>query len=138
MNNTSRQKEIAIRCLEKLDIYGPYVRKFQSKQALPCFFENFAGFWVDQEPELWAKIKEVENETGCLVYAVTHELLEFGECWSLLCVTKDAEELSDVFGTFNSREYYAFAYVWNKTNDIFSEFGDVVVRAFGGGIKRIN
>ena len=36
-----KQKEIAMQCLEKLKIYGPYVRKFQSTKTLPCFFENF-------------------------------------------------------------------------------------------------
>lgn len=131
------QKEIAIQCLEKLDIYGPYVRKFQSKRTLPCFFENFGGFWVDQEPELFSKIKEVEAAHECLVYAVTHEYTDFGECWSMLCVNKAAEEVSEVLGTFNYKEYYAFAYVWNKSNEVLSEFGDVVVRTFGGGIKRI-
>lgn len=131
------QKEIAIQCLEKLDIYKPYINKFKSQKTLPCFFENFGGFWVDQEPELFSKIREVEDEFGCLVYAVTHELTNFGEYWSMLCVTKAAEEMSEVLGTFNSMEYYAFAYVWNKSNEILSEFGDIVVAARFGGIKRL-
>ena len=133
----NRQKEIAIQCMEKLDIYKPYIRKFRSKTTLPCFFENFGGFWADQEPELYSKIKQVEEESECLVYAVTHELTDFGECWSMLCVSKDAEELSDVLGIFNSQEYYAYAYVWNKSNDIFSEFGDIVIAARFGGVKRL-
>ena len=131
------QKEIAVACLEKLDIYKPYIKKFKSKAGIPCFFENFAGFYADQEPELWAKIKEVEKEFDCLVYAVTHELLEFGECWSMLCVRRDSEQVQDCLVQYNSNCCYAFAYVWNKTNEQFSEFGDVVVRFFGGGIKRI-
>ena len=69
------QKEIAIQCLEKLDIYKPYIRKFKSQQTLPCFFENYGGFWVDQEPELYNKIKEVEKNGEYLVYAVTHEII---------------------------------------------------------------
>ena len=131
------QKDIAIRCLEQLKIYGPYVRKFQSKASIPCFFENYAGFYADQEPELCKKIKEVEAEYGCLVYAITHEYLDFGECWSMLCVSRDAEEVSDCFGQFNQGEYFACAYVWNQTHELLSEFGAVVVRSFGGGIKRI-
>ena len=133
-----RQKEIAIQCLEKLDVYKPYIDKFKLQKALPCFFENFGGFWVDQEPKLYNKIKEVESEFGCLVYAVTHELTEFGECWSMLCVSKDSEDVADILGSFNTREWYAFAYVWNTQNEIFSEFGDIVVAARFGGIKRIH
>ena len=32
---------------------------------------------------------------------------------------------------------YAFAYVWNKTNEECSEFGTVTIKSFGGGIARI-
>lgn len=131
------QKEIAIKCLEKLDIYEPYVRKFQSKATIPCFFENFGGFYADQEPELWTKIKEVENEYGCLVYAITHEYFDFGECWSMLCVSSDSASVEDCLVQSSRGHCYAFAYVWNKSNEQFSEFGDIVVRAFGGGIRRI-
>ena len=130
------QKELAIQCLEKLDIYKPYIRKFKSADGIPCFFENFAGFWADQEPELWNKIKEVEKEYGCLVYAVTHEITNLGETWSMLCIPESADSVEDVLGSFNQREYYAFSYVWNKSNSIFSEFGDIVVMSRHGGIKR--
>ena len=135
---TTEQKELAIQCLEKLDIYKPYITKFKSEKTMPCFYENFAGFWADQEPELYAKVKEVEEESGCLVYAITHEITDFGETWSMLCVPQSVEDIGDVLGSFNSREYYAFAYVWNRSNPIFSEFGDIVVKSFGGGIKRIH
>lgn len=133
------QKEIAIACLEKLDIYKPYIKRFKSKAGTPCFFENFGGFYADQEEKLYSKIKEVENRTGCLVYAVTHEFFEFGETWSMLCVPKDNDGLSDVLqdsDTFNC--FYAFAYVWNADYEDYSEFGDVMVRSFGGGIKRVS
>ena len=132
------QKEIGIQCLEKLDIYSPYIRKFKSKQTLPCFFENFGGFWADQDEALWNRIKEVEEKTGCLVYAITHEFTEFGECWSMLCVSKDTTCIEDCLGAFSKPgTFYAFAYVWNQTDEWLSEFGDVAVRAFGGGIRRI-
>jgi len=132
------QKELAVRCLEMLDIYKPYIRKFKSKVGTPCFFEQFAGFWVDQEPEIYNKMKEVEEEYGCLVYALTHEITDLGETWSMLCVPESAESIEDVIGSFNQREFYAFSYTWNKTNPMFSEFGDIVVMARFGGIKRVH
>ncbi len=131
------QKEIAVRCLERLDIYKPYIRRFEVAD-LPCFFENYGGFWADQEQGLWNKAKEVEKEYGCLVYAITHEFFEFGECWSMLCVSKSTESIEDCLGAFcKPGTFYAFAYVWNKTDEWLSEFGDIVVQSFGGGIKRI-
>ena len=35
------------------------------------------------------------------------------------------------------RTFYAYAYVWNKTDDYCSEFGTIGIRSFGGGIKRV-
>ena len=134
----NQQKELAVRCLEMLDIYKPYIRKFKSKAGTSCFFEQFAGFYVDQEPEIYNKMKEVEEEYGCLVYALTHEITDLGETWSMLCVPKSAESIEDVIGSFNQREYYAFSYTWNKSNPMFSEFGDIVVMSRFGGIKRVH
>ena len=133
------QKEIAIQCLEKLDIYKPYIRKFKSKAGTPCFFENFGGFYVDQEPEVYSKVKEIERDYNVLVYRITHEFTEFGECWSMLCVSQNPDSVEDfVSGTRSlSGRFYAYAYIWNKTDDFCSEFGDIVVQSFGGGIKRI-
>ena len=131
------QKEIAIECLEKLDIYKPYVRKFKSEKTMPCFYENFGGFWADQEPALWKKIREVEDEYHCLVYAITHEFFEFGECWSMLCVSKDTKTVTDCLIQNTISRFYAFAYVWNASDDNLSEFGDIAVQSLGGGIRRI-
>jgi hypothetical protein len=136
-----RQKEVAIQCLEKLDIYKPYIRKFKSKAGTPCFFENFAGFWADQEQKLFSKIKEVEEEHGCWVYAITHEFLDGDEMWSMLCIPQEHDGADDLVFPCNpsslTRDFYAFAYVWNVTNEHFSAFGDVVVRAAYGGLKRL-
>ena len=131
------QKEIAIQCLKKLDIYKPYIRKFE-KEDMPTFFERCAGYYLFNEPVLQAKVKEVEKEFGVLVYALTHEWLEFGECWSMLCVSKSTESIEDcIMDTAQSNMFYTFAYVWNQDNDHFSEFGDIVVQSYGGGIRRM-
>ena len=133
-----QQKEVAVRCLEALDIYKPYKTKFASRAGLPCFFEHYAGFWVDQEQEVYNKMQEVEKDHGVLVYALTHEITDLGETWSMLCVPSNCETIDDCLGRFNQNEFYAFSYVWNKSNPIFSEFGDIVVKSFMGGIKRIH
>lgn len=131
------QKEIAIQCLQKLDIYRPYIRKFE-KEDMPTFFERFAGFYLFNEPVLQAKVKEVQEEYGVLVYALTHEWLEGMECWSMLCVSKSAESIEDcITDTPRPNVFYAYAYVWNQENDTFSEFGDIVVQSGGGGLRRL-
>jgi hypothetical protein len=133
--NRQAQKEQAIKYLQQLDIYTPYIKGFEENDHV-CFFEHYAGFWVYQEPEIEAKMKELEKEYNCRVYAITHEFTQFGECYSFLIVTAYEEEW-DRSVVSEKNNHYAFAYVWNKDDDWCSEFGTVVVKSFGGGIKRI-
>ena len=132
------QKELAIQCLQRLGIYKPYIKKFE-KDGTVTFFERFAGYYIteDQEPELLKKIKEFEAETGSLVYAVTHEMFEFGECYSFLCVSKYEEDWRFTLehGLGGS---YAWSYVWNKDIEEYSEYGTIIVKSFGGGIQRVH
>lgn len=129
------QKELAVKCLQLLGIYEPYVRGFETK-GLITFFENGFGYYADGE--LLKKIREIEEEYGGMVYAATHELTEFGECYSFLWMSgyeEDREYPITSAGTENT--FYVFAYVWNKTDDMFSEFGEIGVRSQFGGIVRI-
>ena len=130
------QKEVAINAMKSLDIYKPYIKKFE-KDGTATLFERFGGYYIDehQEPELLKKIREFEEETGSLVYAVTHEMTEFGELYDFLIVSKDEEEWEDTLE--DVKEGYAFVYVWNKTVDYCSEFGTIAVKSFGGGIARV-
>ena len=129
------QKEVAIKCMERLDIYKPYIAKFK-KDGTITLFENFGGYYIDehQEPELLKKIKEFEAEYNCIVYAVTHEMFMFGECYSFLIVSKYEEEWGMTLEEV--KDGYAFAYVWNKSDEICSEFGTIAIKSFGGGIAR--
>lgn len=133
--NKLAQKDKAIEILSKMDIFKPYIRGFREKDMV-CFFERFGGYWIDQEPEVYAKMKQLEREHRCLVYAVTHEFTPFGECWSFLIATAYPEEW-DTLVYSEGNKHTAFAYVWNKDDDWCSEFGSVTVESFGGGIRRI-
>lgn len=129
------KKEVAIKYLKQLNIYKPYIETFQKEDKV-CFFENFGGFYADEEPEVQEKKFEIEKEHGVLVYAITHEYTEFGECYSFLIVTQYPEEWDDLVIS-RGNKHSAFAYVWNKDDDWCSEFGSVALISFGGGIKRI-
>ena len=136
MNTTREQrKEQAVKLMQKLDIYKPYINGFKQSNKV-CFFENFGGFWVDQEPEIEKKMKEIEKEYDCTVYAITHEYTSIGEFYDFLIVSQDDEEWEDLVEEYQN-DYAAYAYVWNKSDDWCSEFGTIVVKRFGGGIKRI-
>lgn len=136
MKTTKEQrKEQAVKLLNQLAVYKPYIKGFEQADNV-CFFENFGGFWVYQEPEIEKKMKEIEKEYDCTVYAVTHEYTDFGECYDFLIVGNYKSEWKSLVCKINGG-FNVFAYVWNKTDDFCSEFGTVGIKSFGGGIKRI-
>ena len=136
MNTTKEQrKEQAVRLMKQLDIYKPYIKGFEQSDKV-CFFEQFGGFWVYQEPEIEKKMKEIEKEYDCTVYAITHEYTNIGEFYDFLIVSQDNEEWEDLVEQYQN-DYAAYAYVWNKDDDWCSEFGTLIIKSFGGGIKRI-
>ena len=109
MNITiENKKQKAIELMQKLDIYKPYIKGFKDKTDV-CFFECFGGYWAYQEPELMAKIKEFEEQYNVLVYAVTHEYTEFGECYDFLYVSDYEEEWNEMLYK-QGRTFYAYAY----------------------------
>lgn len=129
------KKEKAIEIMKKLDIYKPYIKGFRENNNV-CFFENFGGFWVYQEPEIEKKMREIEEKYDCLVYAITHEFTEFGELYDFLLITDYQEEWDSLVEGRDNR-HTAFAYVWNKDDDWCSGLGTIAVQSFGGGIRRI-
>jgi hypothetical protein len=136
MNITRENKKLkAIELLKTLGIYAPYIEGFKENNEV-CYFEYFGGYWASQNQELSLKIKEIEEKYNCIVYAITHDYTDFGECYSFLIITDYKEEWNySLEKTENG--FYAFAYVWNKDDDYCSEFGTIAIKSFGGGIKRI-
>ncbi len=129
------KKEKAMELLKKLDIYKPYIEGFRDEDKV-CFFEMFGGYWVYQEPEIEKKMREIEQQYNCKVYAITHEYTQIGELYDFLIVTNYPEEWSGLVESQGNR-HTVFAYVWNKDCEWCSEFGDIGIQSFGGGIRRI-
>lgn len=75
------KKEKAIELMKRLSIYKPYIKGFRESDKV-CFFEGFGGFWIDQKPEVYAKMKVYRKEIRmpCLcrnarIYTVRRMLL---------------------------------------------------------------
>jgi hypothetical protein len=126
-------KNKAVDCLKELDIFKPYIKAFVKDDEV-TMFEHYGGYYISQYPELYNQIKELEQKYDILVYAVTHEFTDFGECYSFLYVPKDKDDLEYTIAKYNSDSHYAMAYVYNKSEPMFSEFGSIVVKSGFGGI----
>ena len=102
-------------------------------EKLARFFADFCDF-----PELEGYIRKFEEKTGALVYYVTRENLGFGECFSLLYVSKYEEDwVIQTPRAVGEKQYIAFAWCWNVTRDDCSEFGSIVVENNRGMLFRI-
>ena len=133
-------KELAIKYMKELNIYKPYIDKF-NKENIVTLFERYAGFYqhpdYTEETFVYDKIKEVEKEHNCIVYAITHEILsDIGEMYSFLIIPNEMYEGEEYLSKANFNSYYALAYVYNVDYPEFSEMGDIIVDSFGGGIRR--
>ena len=135
METTIKERKAkALEIMKKLDIYKDYIIGFKNKSYV-CYFEDYIGFWTYQDEELQNKINEIEKKYNCTVYAVTHEYAEFGELYDLLVITDHPDEWDLLYQKQNESQY-VFAYVWNKDDDYCSEFGDICISSFCGGIRR--
>ena len=136
-NLKEQQTQVAIKLMETMDLYKPYIKAFKEKGII-TLYENYAGFYIEEtEQELLNNIKEFEKEHECLVYAVTHEYTQFGECYDYLIVPKYEEEWNDLISYSNQTKHVVFAYVVNKDDPWCSEFGDITINQFGGGLVRV-
>ncbi len=130
------KKDKAIELMKTLDIYEPYIQGFEQSDKV-CFYEMFGGYWVEQEKEIYDKMKQLENKYKCVVYAITHEFTDFGELYDFLIVPNYKSDWKGLLYKQSNNEFIAYAYVWNKTDDLCSEFGSIGVQSFGGGIRRV-
>jgi len=136
-NLKEQQTQVAIKLMETMDLYKPYIKAFKEK-GIVTLYEDYAGFYIEEtEQELLDNIKEFEKEHDCLVYAVTHEYTQFGECYDYLIVPKYEEEWNDLISYSNQTKHVVFAYVVNKDDPWCSEFGDITINQFGGGLVRV-
>ena len=132
----TRQKQQAIEYMKKMNIDPKYINAFAEEDKVSLFGVFGKVFEIEPDSLFYKKLKAVEAERNCLVYAVTHDLMSFGECFSYLYVSPYEEDWSvTVRGT--SSPYAVIAYVENVQEDWRSESGYIAVESENGIIKRI-
>lgn len=137
MNTTREQKKSkALELMKTLDIYKPYIKAFKDNDTI-CVFENFGGYYIDKDSKLYDEIKNFEEENDCLVYAVTHEYTDFGECYDFLFVSDYEDEWEYIISYSDQNRHVILSYVLNNDMPDCSEFGDITIQTFGGGVRRI-
>ena len=109
--NISREQKIekSIELLKQLKIHKPYINGFKNNPTNNvCYFDFYSGYWVYQRKDVLDKMLEIEKEYNCKVYAITHEFLEYNECYSFLIVPDYKEEWDEILVKTKDC-FYAFA-----------------------------
>ena len=132
MKLREKQKAEAIKRMKALKVIKDAVEQFE-KEDIVMVSENGILYWLDDEQE--KMVKEFEEEYGCLVYMVVHNLTEFGELYSMLYVSKYQSEWA--MDWEDLKDSIQMAYVKNVTDDFCSEFGSIAIRNRFGGIIRV-
>ena len=132
----TREQKIAeaVKRMEMLEIYKPTIEQFEKgviSQSIDGFMYN-----IDQSTEnnLANKIAEFENEHNAVVYFVITSNTSFGLLYSLLFVGDNEEEWE--YDRTDLADGYAFSYVINNDEPMFSEFGTIGVSNRFGGLVR--
>ena len=90
MTNQSTEQERKLKAIEfmkKLNIYKPFIEGFVNDGNV-CFYENFGGFWVYQEAEIEAKMREI-IQGGATTILVSHSVQQVRElCNKVLWLEK--------------------------------------------------
>lgn len=135
MLTKEEQKRRAILKLNEIGSYKPYTNAF--RKGTVTMYESFGGYFVDNDSELFKKISEVEEKYDGMVYAVIHNLTEFGELYTMLWQPSEAEDDEFCVHSHGDGTCGVFAYVLNVSDDSCSEFGTVGIKPALGGLLRV-
>ena len=135
--NVSKEikKEEAIKRMRELDLFGPCINAFEDRDEVQLSEMTGGLYEFSRDEELNAKVKEFEEEYNALVYHVIHTYTNFGELYHFLYVSNYPEEYEMDHKDINDN--YVMCYVWNKDDDLCSEFGTIKVKQLFGGLVRI-
>ena len=125
MNITRENKKAeAINRMKALDLFVPCVKAFEKRDEVQLSEPTGGLYEFDGNEELTAKVKEFEEEYNALVYHVIHTFTQFGELYNFLYISDYESEWE--MDNEDIKDNYVMCYVWNKDDDICSEFGTIV------------
>ena len=130
----AEKKEQALVCLKGLQVAKPYIEDFEQNDKV-YVFENLYGYPAPGNEDVFIKLKEIEKKYKCLVYAVIHSEMYFGDCYNFLLVPDDPEDWEWLLRS-NIAQHNVLAYVWNRSYEPNSEMGTISCLSMAGGLTR--
>lgn len=122
------QKEVALCELKRLHVMNEVVARLQ-KSDNGLFISEFGGILYDMDENAWKAVEEVRKYGG-----YPYHVIRSGSMYAVLYVPEDYKETS--YFAYNVKDGLIGAYVYNASEPMFSEFGDIIVKPTNGGIAR--
>ena len=107
---TNEQKNEILERMQLLTLTKSCVEAFKQGKVLKSEGSGVLYELSDEEQKIVDKFQQ--EHKGCYVYHMLHNILEFGECYSILYVSPDTDEWQQ--DKEDISEGYVFAYVYNK------------------------
>lgn len=130
----TEKKEQALACLKRLQVAKLYIEDFEQSDKV-YVFENRYGYPAQGNEDVFVKLNEIERKYKCLVYAVIHSEMGFGDCYNFLLVPDDPEDWEWLLQS-NIARHSVLAYVWNRSYEANSEMGTISCLSLAGGLTR--
>jgi len=134
-----KQKQEALKRMKMLHLMPNVIKDFEknnrvyySERQNSVF--NAVLYWLDNNQDFVAKIKEFEKKHKALIYHAQLTHLVYGDNLALFYVSKNEEEWSQ--DRQDIKESRVFSKVLNLQNDYDSDFGYIGFRPSMGGVLR--
>jgi hypothetical protein len=138
------QKQEAIERLKILEseynLHKNVLKEFKEDGTI-YYSENFGGFyngilyWLRNKQDFVNKVKEIEETRNIFVYHCILNHTNFGDLLTMLYVSSDIEYWKDEKEQLKN-DAYTYAYVWNMSLELDSEYGIVGIAGVNGGLTR--
>ena len=133
------KKQEAIQRLKMMGVDNRMVIKpfKKGKLMLSEYLDEFFPavlYDANQYTYLMDRISLFENTFNSMVYHVQLSHFTFGDCYSFFYVSDCKDEWDS--DRYDLSHGFALAYVWNRTDEICSEFGSISFEPKFGGVVR--
>lgn len=126
------QKAEAVKRMRKLGIMEQPIKEFEEEGKVNLSENGGILFWLNEEEQ--EMVREFEEKHDGLVYHVIKRYTNIGLLYSLLYVSKYAEEWEMDMEDLGAGQ--ALAYTVNKDMPDCSEFGSIGIQPSIGGLVR--
>lgn len=126
-------KKEAIERMNILNLHPNVIKEFTEKGTLNYSYSELGFlYWLTDETQ--ARVKKFERETEYLVYHVIEDETSIGRLITFLYVSTCEDEWEADKEDLGAGQ--CIAYVVNKEDEMFSEFGSVGLKSINGGVVR--